>query len=43
MPVTETTLLFVTIAAVVGWVVGILGTAVWSARRQAAAALLLEQ
>ena len=43
MPVTETTLLFATIAAVVGLVLGILGTAVWSARRQAAAALLLEQ
>jgi len=43
MPVTETTLLFAVIAAAVGLVLGILGTVVWSARRQAAAALLLEQ
>jgi DNA recombination protein RmuC len=43
MPVTETTLLFATIAAAVGLVLGILGTAVWSARRQAAAAMALEQ
>lgn len=43
MPVTETTLLLATIAAAVGLVLGVLGAVVWSARRQAAAALVLEQ
>ena len=43
MPITETTLLLATLAAAVGLVLGILGTVVWSARRQAAAALVLEQ
>jgi DNA recombination protein RmuC len=43
MPITETTLVFASLAAAVGLVLGILGTVVWSAKRQAAAALVLDQ